>query len=483
MVDEVTSFNQEMMSVCFRFVDKAKNIREEFLDFVDVERIRADVLANALLCKYKETGIDIKENRGQSYDGAANMSSEKVGLQKRIRDEAPKAFYTHCCSHRLNLSIVAACKLGSVQNTLEVMKSVNLYFFYSPKRESILQEVVDKRGNPHDKAQRKVLKGLCKTRWSERDEAYECSYHALPFIVEALEIISGTHNNIKSFSQLIQNDKFDGESKKEAFALLKAVTCFDYIIGVITLYHIMHRLKGITQKLQGRSIDIIAAYNDIEEVKGDYNDMRENIDTVFKRVYDQSVMMANQLSVSVEKPRVARKMQFRANHPSDTVEDYFKRALAIPLVDSLIMELNCRFESVSQNVVKLLYLVPSVCATCDVTNKNGDNKSELDTLVNVYKDDLPNPGLVELEYDIWRQKWMKVDEKERPSSLAETIKATDEKLFPNLFILIKIACTLPVTSCECEIPFLPTPTQNIFEVFHGNAKVKRSSSNEHPSHF
>ena len=97
--------------------------------------------------------------------------------------------------------------------------------------------------------------------------------------------------------------------------------------------------------------------------------MRENIDTVFKRVYDQSVMMANQLSVSVEKPRVARKMQFRANPPSDTVEDYFKRALAIPLVDSLIVELNCRFESVSQNVVKLLYLVPSVCATCDVTNK------------------------------------------------------------------------------------------------------------------
>ena len=46
-----------------------------------------------------------------------------------------------------------------------------------------------------------------------------------------------------------QNDKFDGESKKEAFALLKAVTCFDYIIGVITLYHIMHRLKGIKQKL------------------------------------------------------------------------------------------------------------------------------------------------------------------------------------------------------------------------------------------
>ena len=64
---------------------------------------------------------------------------------------------------------------SNIQNTLKVMKSVNLYFFSSPKRASILQEVVDKNGNPHDKAQKKVLKGLCKTRWSERDEEYECS--------------------------------------------------------------------------------------------------------------------------------------------------------------------------------------------------------------------------------------------------------------------------------------------------------------------
>ena len=39
---------------------------------------------------------------------------------------------------------------------------------------------------------------------------------------------------------------------------------------------------------------------------------------------------------------------------------------------------------------------------------------------------------------------------ERPSSCAKVIKACDKESFPNVFILLQIACTLPVTSCECE---------------------------------
>ena len=40
-----------------------------------------------------------------------------------------------------------------------------------------------------------------------------------------------------------------------------------------------------------------------------------------------------------------------------------------------------------------------------------------------------------------------------PSTLASAIKECDKTRFPNLFILLKIGCTLPVTSCECERSF------------------------------
>ena len=41
---------------------------------------------------------------------------------------------------------------------------------------------------------------------------------------------------------------------------------------------------------------------------------------------------------------------------------------------------------------------------------------------------------------------------ERPSSVGEVIKECDKDMFPNIYnyVLLQIACTIPVTSCECE---------------------------------
>ena len=38
----------------------------------------------------------------------------------------------------------------------------------------------------------------------------------------------------------------------------------------------------------------------------------------------------------------------------------------------------------------------------------------------------------------------------RPVSPATAIKDCDPATFPNISVLLQIACTLPVTSCECE---------------------------------
>ena len=46
-----------------------------------------------------------------------------------------------------------------------------------------------------------------------------------------------------------------------------------------------------------------------------------------------------------------------------------------------------------------------------------------------------------------------VPKSQRGSTLATAIKERDEDHFPNIFVLLKIACTLPVTSCECERSF------------------------------
>ncbi|VDH90037.1 Hypothetical predicted protein [Mytilus galloprovincialis] len=143
MADEVTSHNQEFMPLCIRFVDKENNIREEFLEFLTIKRITGRKLADKVLDCLNQKQIPLNDMRGQCYDGAANMSSDRCGLQRCIREQAPLAPYTRCNSHALNLVIVHACKQTDVAHTLTKMKEVCLFYKYSPKRQGLLESIIE----------------------------------------------------------------------------------------------------------------------------------------------------------------------------------------------------------------------------------------------------------------------------------------------------------------------------------------------------
>ena len=94
MADEVTSMNDELLSICFRYVDGQKDIREVFSQFIKLERITGSHIGAALLSFYKSSGTEIKQRRGQYYDGAPNMQSEKSGTASWILRESNKVITT-----------------------------------------------------------------------------------------------------------------------------------------------------------------------------------------------------------------------------------------------------------------------------------------------------------------------------------------------------------------------------------------------------
>ena len=55
-----------------------------------------------------------------------------------------------------------------------------------------------------------------------------------------------------------------------------------------------------------------------------------------------------------------------------------------------------------------------------------------------------------MELQRWKSKYMAMPPEKRPSSPVRAIKDCDSDDFPNIFALLQIACTIPVTSCECE---------------------------------
>ena len=239
MADEVTSHNVEHLAICARFVDAESNIREVFLTFVKLERTTGAFVADQVMQFLNSVGLPLEHIRGQSYDGASNMSSERVGLQARIKLKSPLAVYIHCSSHQLNLVISHSCALPEVRNVLDRLRHCCQFFLVSPKRNGLLELIVSHK--IMEDSNRKCILDLCKTRWAERHSTFQHFYQAFVFIVEGLEMI-GYRLHIEEYGDLFGD--WDSHNRSEAQQLLASITSFDFIVVFMTMYSICHIFQG-----------------------------------------------------------------------------------------------------------------------------------------------------------------------------------------------------------------------------------------------
>ena len=73
------------------------------------------------------------------------------------------------------------------------------------------------------------------------------------------------------------------------------------------------------------------------------------------------------------------------------------------------------------------------------------------SLIQLYGSDLPSVKSIDVELDLWQNKWTGHLEHAQELSTPEKVLAhTDYDYFPNIHTLLVIMATLPVTSCECE---------------------------------
>ena len=133
--DEVTSSSDEILSICVIYLDEFQNIREVFIGFLNLEGITGEHIGETILKFYRELDLDVKECKGQCYDGAANIQLKNKDVASFILREAPNSIVTQCFSHNLNLSLSASCNLAIIDNVLEIYKSITVHFSSSPKKE------------------------------------------------------------------------------------------------------------------------------------------------------------------------------------------------------------------------------------------------------------------------------------------------------------------------------------------------------------
>uniref|UniRef100_H3ADC1 DUF4371 domain-containing protein n=1 Tax=Latimeria chalumnae TaxID=7897 RepID=H3ADC1_LATCH len=86
--------------------------------------------------------IQLKDCRGQCYDEASSMAGCKTGVATSLLSKEPRALYTHCYGHALNLAVQETVKKNHIlRDTLDTIEEMTKLIKKSPKRETIFKKV------------------------------------------------------------------------------------------------------------------------------------------------------------------------------------------------------------------------------------------------------------------------------------------------------------------------------------------------------
>lgn len=434
LADEVTDkANWEQLSIVLRFVDSTSCIKEEFMTFVPCVDITGRTIANNILQKLEEWGLDVQDLRGQGYDGAANMSGKFQGVQARIKELNDKALYVHCASHCLNLCVLKACSVAQVNGMFGVIKEISLFFSSSPKRQRKLENVI---AETFAESKKQKLVDLCRTRWVER-------HVALDTFAELYQVVCGC------FGQMCDMgcDSWDSDTLTKATGLLHSMKNGTFVVAFVTARKGLEYIKPLTLKLQTKSSDISLAHKHVGDVTACIEGLRESADVTFAQWFTEAQAMAEAADFQIDIPRKCQRQTLRDNHPGENTEEYFRRSVGVPFLDHLLSQLKSRFQN-AQLAADGLTLVPAtlVQQTAPGFNVMPDG---VQGLADLWQNDLPDRDGLEAEYNRRVCKWLQAD-LDKPATASAALKACDRALFPNIFTILQLLCTLPITTSECE---------------------------------
>ena len=138
------------------------------------------------------------------------------------------------------------------------------------------------------------------------------------------------------------------------------------------------------------------------------------------------------------------------NIPSESVSDYFKKVVTIPLLDHLTVEIERRFDHGSISVYSGLVIIPSKMVSLVYKNVNWREKFSL--FADLFKDGFPCPKALEAELDLWETYWLKSEDC-LPDNISSTLKCIPFNGFNNIKVSLRILGTSPVRTCTCERSF------------------------------
>nr|XP_051229180.1 uncharacterized protein LOC127346984 [Lolium perenne] len=264
-------YQNEQLAVCLPYVDKKGRAVVRLLGLAHVEDTTSLTLKAAIQHMLMEYNLTFAMARGQGYDGASNMKGNANGLKKLIMDESPSAYYVHCFSHQLQLTLVAVAKeSGDCTRLLQQLAHLLTALGMSCKKMRMLriaqaEELIDaldleevQTGTGQN--QEMGLGRPCDTRWGSH----------FRIVNRVLSLYAAIKRVLKKIGK-----EYHGAEAQAALSVETSILSFEFVFMAHLLQEIFGYTDDLSRALQTKDQDIVDAIELLDNTKYHLEGLRQ----------------------------------------------------------------------------------------------------------------------------------------------------------------------------------------------------------------
>ena len=196
------------------------------------------------------------------------MAGVIKGASSRILQAYPKALYTHCGAHKLNLVLGDSCQLLPIVKMLTTVNEVATFFSASAKRMSMLEGRIPES----QKGMRPKL--MCPTRWSSRQMSLNSFVDLIIPMVETMHAMSEigdsqTRCQAASLSGIhidVINEMFMVYRTFEFLFSASLTNGFEFLVALMVGKFYFNLTFVLSKQLQSSDVDFVQAMLEVKNL-------------------------------------------------------------------------------------------------------------------------------------------------------------------------------------------------------------------------
>lgn len=424
----------EQMSVILRFCNTSTGtIEENFIGFLAVAETTGEYLTNAILEELEKNGLDIQNCRGQGYDNGANMVGINSGVKTRILNINPRAFFTPCGCHSWNLLLVDAANSSAAAKTFfGFIQKIYLLFSRSSKRWELIKGKL-----------KLTIKPLSDTRWESRIEAVKAILLQFDDVVECIESL--------------KNHTEQSDTLSDCDSVLNEMLSLEFIISLHLWYEILSRVNIISKLWQSVQVHLSIA---LEHLRTFCDWIKEYRQTGFEQCLSDARQFIEKSSYDLPKDfknkRVAKKKTMfdyeSSDEPIQSPKSRYETDFFNTMIDSIVSNMDSRFISLNQHFENFGFLYDLSKLKNIPKEHILKNCQDLHTVLRVGESSDFQP------YELYEELQTMIPNlpdfiKDVKQLLQYVTENNLKEIYPNIYIVIRILLTVPVSTASAERSF------------------------------